>query len=33
MVAKTVTIENGVHAASLGEVYRQGMVWLFRPKP
>lgn len=26
---KTVTIENGVHAASLGEVYRQGMIWLF----
>ncbi len=26
---KTVTIENGVHAASLGEVYRRGMIWLF----
>lgn len=26
---KTVTIANGVHAASLGEVYRQGVVWLF----
>lgn len=26
---KTATIENGVHAATIGEVYRQGMVWLF----
>ncbi len=26
---KTATIENGVHAASIGEAYRQGMVWLF----
>jgi hypothetical protein len=24
-----MTIANGVHAASLGEVYRQGLVWLF----
>lgn len=29
---KTVTIENGVHAAAIGEVYRQGMIWLFDPE-
>lgn len=28
-LVKTATIENGVHAASIGEAYRQGMVWLF----
>ena len=30
---RTVTIENGTHAASIGEVYRQGMLWLFRDEP
>jgi uncharacterized protein len=30
---ETVTIDNGVHAASIGEVYRQGMIWLFRNEP
>ncbi|MBL8549764.1 MAG: alpha/beta hydrolase [Hyphomonadaceae bacterium] len=30
---KTVTISNGTHAASIGEVYRQGMTWLFRNEP
>lgn len=26
---RTETIENGVHAATIGEVYRQGIIWLF----
>lgn len=25
----SVTIANGTHAATIGEVYRQGMIWLF----
>lgn len=29
----TVTIENGTHAATIGETYRQGMLWLFRDQP
>ena len=29
----TVTIENGTHAATIGEVYRQGLLWLFRNEP
>lgn len=29
----SVSIDNGTHAASIGEVYRQGMVWLFRHEP
>ncbi|GAM97607.1 putative esterase [alpha proteobacterium U9-1i] len=29
----TVTISNGTHAASIGEAYRQGMLWLFRNEP
>lgn len=29
----TVTIESGTHAASIGEVYRQGLLWLFRNEP
>lgn len=27
---RTETIQNGTHAASMGETYRRGMVWLFR---
>jgi len=30
---QAVTISNGVHAASIGEAYRQGMIWLFREEP
>lgn len=30
---RTVTIDNGTHAASIGEVYRQGLLWLFRDEP
>lgn len=29
----TVTIEGGTHAAEMGEVYSEGMVWLFRDEP
>ena len=29
----TVTLENGTHAASIGETYRQGLLWLFRNEP
>lgn len=25
-----VSLENGTHAATIGEVYRQGLIWLFR---
>lgn len=32
-VLNSVTIENGTHAASMGEVYRQGLIWLFRNEP
>jgi len=29
----SVIIENGTHAASMGEAYRQGMIWLFSDQP
>jgi predicted alpha/beta superfamily hydrolase len=30
---KTATMENGTHAVAIPEVYRRGMIWLFRDEP